>query len=178
MRIPMTDITKLSTEVLLAAQNGDHQAYAAVLRASAKELERYFTRRIFAGSGLEAEDLMQDCLLALHAKWHTYDVSRSYLPWLRAIAAHKLIDALRRRKRGHVTLESVEAWLAAPEAVQTFNLSHLLGLLPPDQQEAVARVKLQEQSVAQVATSMNRSEGSVKQLVHRGLAALRKKVAS
>jgi RNA polymerase sigma-70 factor, ECF subfamily len=174
----MTDIARLSSEVLSAAQNGDQQAYEVVLRCSARELERYFTRRIFAGSGLEAEDLMQDCLLALHAKWHTYDVSRPYLPWLRAIAAHKLIDALRRRKQGHLTLESVEAWLAAPEAVQPLNLSHLLGLLPPDQQEALTRVKLHEQSVAQVATSMNRSEGSVKQLVHRGLTALRKKVAS
>ncbi len=42
---------------------------------------------------------MQEILLAVHLKRHTWDADAPFAPWLFAIARNKLIDALRRRGR-------------------------------------------------------------------------------
>ena len=47
----------------------------------------------------QSEDIVQDILLAVHLKRHTWDVNAPFAPWLFAIARNKLIDALRRRGR-------------------------------------------------------------------------------
>ena len=44
------------------------------------------------------EDAVQDVLLAIHEKRHTYDPKRSLAPWLAAIARYKWIDRLRSLK--------------------------------------------------------------------------------
>lgn len=48
----------------------------------------------------DTEDLVQECLLALHLKSHTYDAHLPFEPWLYAVARYKLIDLLRRRQPG------------------------------------------------------------------------------
>jgi RNA polymerase sigma-70 factor (ECF subfamily) len=158
-----------------AAAAGDTAAYAAILHWSAERLRRTLSRMVFAGSALEVEDLVQECLLAVHAKWHTYDTSRPYGPWLKAVARHKLTDALRRR-RLHVPLEDIEQTLAADEQPEKSDLSPLLATLPDSQREAIRLTKLEELSVAQAAAQLGRSEGAIKVLVHRGLETLRRKV--
>ena len=47
----------------------------------------------------QAEDIVQDILLAVHLKRQTWDADAPFAPWLFAIARNKLIDALRRRGR-------------------------------------------------------------------------------
>ena len=42
---------------------------------------------------------MQDILLAVHLKRHTWDAGASFAPWLFAIARNKLVDTLRRGGR-------------------------------------------------------------------------------
>jgi DNA-directed RNA polymerase specialized sigma24 family protein len=44
------------------------------------------------------DDVVQDALIALHEKRHTYDPSRPFGAWLAAIARYKWIDALRTMK--------------------------------------------------------------------------------
>ncbi len=47
----------------------------------------------------DAEDVVQETLLAIHLKRQSWDEEAPFGPWLRAIARHKMIDALRRRGR-------------------------------------------------------------------------------
>ncbi len=42
---------------------------------------------------------VQDTLISIHQKRHTYDPSRPFEAWLGAIAHHKWIDRLRALKR-------------------------------------------------------------------------------
>ncbi len=42
---------------------------------------------------------MQEVLLAVHLKRHTYDPAAPFAPWLFAVTRNKVIDALRRRGR-------------------------------------------------------------------------------
>src|SRR6185295_18266497 len=80
---------------------GDSAAYQGLLSAIAPVL-RATARRGLARAGQpvdQAEDIVQDILLAVHLKRHTWDANAPFAPWLFAIARNKLIDALRRRGR-------------------------------------------------------------------------------
>src|SRR4051794_38095286 len=78
---------------------GDNAAYRRLLSAIAPVL-RATARRGLARAGQpvdQAEDIVQDILLAVHLKRHTWDADAPFAPWLFAIARNKLIDWLRRR---------------------------------------------------------------------------------
>src|SRR3982075_3317848 len=84
-----------------SAMSGDDAAYHRLLKAVTPVL-RAAARRGLARAGQavdQAEDIVQDILLAVHLKRHTWDANAPFAPWLFAIARNKLIDALRRRGR-------------------------------------------------------------------------------
>src|SRR5436189_6470231 len=86
---------------MLAANAGDGTAYHRLLSAITPVL-RASAQRGLARAGQpvdQSEDIVQDILLAVHLKRHTWDVSAPFAPWLFAVARNKLIDALRRRGR-------------------------------------------------------------------------------
>src|SRR6202451_2695429 len=89
------------------AISGDNAAYHRLLKAVTPVL-RAGARRGLARAGQpvdQSEDVVQDILLAVHLKRHTWDANAPFGPWLFAIARNKLIDALRRRgRRGFVKL--------------------------------------------------------------------------
>ena len=59
-------------------------------------------RGAFSRAGVgdaDVEDAVQETLLAIHLKRHTWDPEQPLAPWVYAIARHKVVDALRRRGR-------------------------------------------------------------------------------
>src|SRR5262245_47067449 len=84
-----------------AANRGCARSYAWLLAGIAAGLRGIGTRdlaRFGFGSG-DVEDVVQECLLAIHQKRHTWDERRPIVPWVRAIARHKTIDRVRQRAR-------------------------------------------------------------------------------
>ena len=77
---------------MAAAQRGDASAYHRLLSEVAIWLRRYYARRLPPAM---IDDTIQDTLIAVHEKRHTYDPSRPFGAWLAAIARYKWIDALR-----------------------------------------------------------------------------------
>src|SRR5881227_221026 len=80
---------------------GDGGAYHRLLSAITPVL-RAMARRGLARAGQpvdQSEDIVQEILLAVHLKRHTWDANAPLAPWLFAIARNKLIDWLRRRGR-------------------------------------------------------------------------------
>lgn len=78
---------------------GDDGAYRQLLGAVTPIL-RAVARRGLARAGQpvnQSEDILQDTLLAVHLKRHTWDSEALVSPWLFAIARNKLVDGLRRR---------------------------------------------------------------------------------
>lgn len=58
------------------------------------------------GNASAVEDVVQETLLAIHLKRHTWDARQPLLPWVRVVAYHKVIDSLRRRGSAkHVPIE-------------------------------------------------------------------------
>ena len=165
-------------DALRRANGGDGQAYARFLGEVAAVLRPVIARRC---DPAEAEDVVQEVLLALHAKRATWDGARPVLPWIRAIARHKLTDALRRHYRQGRHLERPladrpdEAAEALPELLLDLD-RHLAGL--PERQRAVVRaLGLEGASVPAVAERFRISRVAVRVAFHRGLAALARRAA-
>jgi RNA polymerase sigma-70 factor (ECF subfamily) len=176
----MTQSQEIELKALvLRSHQGDPAAYQTLLSRLAPRLRAYHKRKLaMAGRcAEEAEDLVQETLLAIHLKRHTYDPDALFTPWLHAIARYKLIDHLR---RGGVSVREVPIDehhdLMAPDdhvALEcTRDMATLLNRLPARTRLAIESVKLEGKSVSETATRYGMSESNVKISIHRGLKAL------
>lgn len=86
-----------SQDRLEAAKRGDVEAFGELVRAFEPDVAR-LCRRIL-GACEEARDATQECFERAQAALDTHDAERPFRPWLLGIAAHRAIDALRRRRR-------------------------------------------------------------------------------
>lgn len=161
-----------------AAMDGDGAAYRTLLLSLSHSL-RAAVRRGFSQAGAplgDVEDVVQETLLALHLKRNTWDPSQPLGPWVRAIARHKLIDALRRRgRRIQVPIESVLDLLAIEEdnsGVDRHDAERLVAGLRGRQREVVRAISLEGQSIREVAQRLQMKEVAVRVALHRGLKAL------
>ena len=97
---------------------GDAAAYQRFLGDVAPHL-RASARRGCNRYGLpsaDAEDVVQEVLLAVHLKRGSWDINRPIGPWLSVILRHKLIDQLRRRGRSvSVPIEDVAELIGTEE---------------------------------------------------------------
>src|SRR6478752_10173919 len=82
--------------LLASGLGGDPRAYREFLDALSAHL-RAFLRRRLTRLPDEVEDLVQECLLAIHNQRHTYDPDQPLTAWVHAIATYKLVDLMRRR---------------------------------------------------------------------------------
>src|SRR5260370_27615008 len=78
--------------LMLAGLGGDAAAHKALLTRLSANLRAYFkTQLARIGKGpADAEDLVQETLIALHARRHTYDRSKPLTPWVYAPARCRL----------------------------------------------------------------------------------------
>src|SRR5229473_5559295 len=86
--------------LMSAGLSGDANAHRTLLTLVSGRLRAYFgTRLARIGHGaVETEDLVQEVLIAVHTRRHTYDVSQPFTPWLYGIARYKFLDYLRRTR--------------------------------------------------------------------------------
>jgi RNA polymerase sigma-70 factor (ECF subfamily) len=161
-----------------AANRGCAHSYAHLLRSIAAALRVVGARdlaRFGFGSG-EIEDVVQDCLLAVHLKRHTWDETRPFVPWVRAISRHKIIDKIRQRARAaEVPLEHHEDFLAASEPSDNISsgvAERYLASLPSRQRAVITALALDGATVSETAQKLDMSPGAVRVAMHRGLTAL------
>lgn len=163
--------------LFLQGLQGNAAAYRAFLQQASKYLRAFVARRLY-GWPDEVEDLVQECLLAMHNQRHTYQPDQPLTAWAHAIARYKLIDVLRAksaREALHDPLDDEMALFAesTEEAGHARrDLDGLLEALPDKQRLPIRHVKLEGRSVAETATLTGLSESAVKVNIHRGLKAL------
>ena len=170
--------------LMRASLGGDAFAYRALLSQLSAILRAYYKGRLarIGRSATEAEDLMQEALMAIHTRRHTYDPAEALTPWVYAIARYKLIDHLRRTRASmsDIPIEDAEEIMAQDDYIGTESandLTKLLSHLPEKMRRAIQSVKLDGLSVTEAASRCGMSESAVKVNVHRGLKALGASIA-
>lgn len=166
------------TGLMRSAMAGDAAAYHRLLKAITPVL-RATSRRGLVSAGQspdQAEDIVQDILLAVHLKRHTWDANAPFAPWLFAIARNKLIDALRRRgRRVFVNIDDFAETLPEepkPETASATEVTAQLELLPARQREVLQSIAVESASIKDTARKFAMSEGAVRVALHRALASL------
>ncbi len=172
--------------LMAQAQAGEKAAYAALLRAVVPVAAAVARRQGVPSE--QVDDVVQEVLLTLHRARATYDPRRPFLPWLRAIAQRRAVDALRSRGRGPAReVQDEIAYMNEPSpehdrdaaldaAADAGRLQAAIATLPPGQRQAVELLALQEQTLAEAANATGRSAGALKVNLHRAVAALRRKL--
>ncbi len=148
--------------------------YAATLRRSAF---------LFCGDWHLAEDLMQTTLIKVYRSWSRVQRDESLANYGRTVLLRTWLDEKRRPwRRSEFSEASLpETPAAGPDPAERLWARDLVhqGLLrlPPRQRAAVVLRYFDDLSVAETATVMRCSEGTVKSQTARGLDALRASVA-
>lgn len=166
------------TDLMRSANAGDNAAYHNLLKAVTPVL-RAAARRGLARAGQpvdQSEDIVQEILLAVHLKKHTWDANAPFAPWLFTIARNKLIDALRRRgRRIFVNIDDFAEIIPGEQAEDTLPpgevAAHLAGL-PSRQRDVLQSIAVESVSIRDTAKKLAMSEGAVRVALHRGLASL------
>jgi len=166
-------------ELMRAANRGDAGAYRSLLGELTLVL-RGVAARGFSRYGLgseDVEDVVQETLLAVHLKRHTWDEGQPLLPWVRAITQNKLVDNLRRRgRRVHVPIDDISETLADDRQPADMNVDaeRVLASLEGRQREIVLAISIKGESTRQVAERLGMKEGAVRVALHRALQSMAK----
>ena len=170
------------TGLMRLAISGDSGAYHRLLKALTPVL-RAGARRGLARAGQpvdQSEDIVQDILLAVHLKRHTWDTNAPFAPWLFAIARNKLIDALRRRgRRVFVNIDDFAETIPDEPAAETASAGEIaaqLRTLPPRQRDVLQSIAVESASIRDTAAKFAMSEGAVRVALHRALTSLTAKL--
>jgi RNA polymerase sigma-70 factor, ECF subfamily len=165
--------------LMIAGLKGDAAAHRALLTTLSGHLRSYYKRRLNrAGQGSEeVEDLVQETLIAVHTKRHTYDPEQLLTPWVYAIARYRLIDHLRKKRSAmtNIPIEDAEELITHDDQLaseSSLDIEKLLSRLPNKARLAIQYVKLEGLSVVEAATRCGSSESAIKVNVHRGMKAL------
>jgi RNA polymerase sigma-70 factor (ECF subfamily) len=162
------------TTLMEQSLDGDCDAYGRLLSALTSVLRRAVRARA-RSAGLDPEDVVQEVLMALHAKRNTWGRGTPVAPWVSAIARNKIVDAHRRRGRHpEVDLDSVEGSLHQPgdDTDITRDLEHGLAALPANQRRVVEAISLQGYSAQEAASLLRMSAGGVRVTLHRAIKTL------
>lgn len=160
---------------------GDSHAYHKLLTAVTPHLRVIARKRCdqFCAPLSEAEDVVQEVLLALHLKRGTWDTSRPLGPWISAIVRNKVVDSLRRRGRqAAVPLEDVVATFESNQGIAVsdqIDIKRIVEKLKDPQRTIVQSISIEGASIRETADRLEMSEVAVRVALHRalkGLAAL------
>src|SRR5882672_5421479 len=123
--------------LMIAGLAGNAAAHRRLLDRLSGRLRAYYKSRLarIGRSATDAEDLVQEVLLAIHTRRHTYDPAELLTPWVHAIARYKLIDHLRRTRTSmsNVPIDDAADLVAQKDqgsAESNHDLGRLLGQLP------------------------------------------------
>ncbi|MEQ1717033.1 MAG: sigma-70 family RNA polymerase sigma factor [Hyphomicrobium sp.] len=166
------------SDLMRAAIQGDGGAYKTLLNDLSRAL-RATVRRGMGGaevSGADAEDVVQEVILAIHMKRHTWDQSKPIGPWIMAITRNKMIDEIRRRgRRTEVPIDGYLDVLEATgqdDAIHAYDAARVLNGLKGKSRDIVQSIAIDGATARDVAERLGMTEVAVRVSLHRSLKTL------
>lgn len=153
--------------------SGNEKSYSQFLTALTPYLRGFFRKRMQSCPD-QVEDLVQETLIAIHIKKHTYDTTLPISAWIHAIAKYKYVDFLRTRhhKIAHESFDEATDLLVSCDNVaqeSRRDIEKLLDGLPTSFSVPIQLTKLEGYSVKEASKISGMSESAIKIGVHRGL---------
>ena len=177
----MTEQTTNFEALMRSSLQGDRQAYAELLRETARLLRPYLSHRLRFDS--EMDDVLQEILISVHKARHTYDGERPYKPWVYAIARFRLQDYLRThyadQLRHAVDIADLENILhedVTEPAISYESISGEVGKLSEKQAAIVQLMHRDGYTAKETAEKLGMTESAVKVAAHRAYKVLRDKL--
>jgi RNA polymerase sigma-70 factor (TIGR02960 family) len=190
---------RVTEQTLASARGGDEAAFRELTDPYRRELQLHIYRIV--GSAQDAEDLLQETLLAAWRGLAGFEERASIRAWLYRIATNRSLDVLRASRRRHesrmtempeptrygepiwlqpypdVLLEGIPDHAPGPEALyevkEAVALAFIAGLqhLPPQQRAVLVLRDVLGFRAAEVAETLDTTEASVNSLLRRARAA-------
>ncbi len=161
---------------LRTALGGDQAAYRRFLQDVTPVIRGIVRTRLVNQNRQTVEDVLQETLLAVHAKRHTWKQDQPVLPWVYAIARYKTIDALRRSgiEKRYSSNEGVQEELVAADTGPEIDMDMDTAVAQLDGrvQQVVRAMGIEGASVAEIGKRLDISDNAVRVAFHRGLAQL------
>lgn len=161
---------------LRLALSGEQASYRQFLQEVTPVVRGIVRTRLASLDAQSIEDAVQEALLAVHAKRHTWQQDQPVLPWLYAIARYKAIDALRQHgaASAHVPIEDVADELEAVDSapVRDMDVATAVAQLDGRTRQVVRAMGVEGASVRETGDRLGISENAVRVAFHRGLAQL------
>lgn len=158
-----------------SAQTGDVAAYRELLTGLYSFLKNYLQKRIFERSDIE--EVTQEILMAVHKSLHTFDPQKSFMSWLLAITEYKVVDYLRELKKhsSQSDFDSLSNFFSGTQADSDLriDIDKAMNRLNARERTVLKLLKVEGQSVNEVANQLNLTEGNVKIIAHRAYTNLR-----
>ncbi len=163
--------------LLARVRDGDHDAYAAVVRRHSAMAIR---TAAMLGAGTDAEDVAQEAFVKAYRALGRFRPGAPFRPWLLAIVANEarnLHRTVRRRSDRELRPLADVPTDGPAEALEIRERQQLvrraLDALPADQREVLVCRYLLELDERETATVLGLSPGTVKSRTSRGLRRLR-----
>ena len=155
--------------------DGSDSEYVAYVHGRATALRR--TAYLLCGDVHQADDLVQETVTKLYARWERMSRVDNLDGYVHAILVRTFLDEKRRgwwKVRLGVPPERPAPAAGQPDVEERTVLRTALSQVPPRQQAVLVLRFLCDQPVSDVARALGCSEGTVKSQTAHGLAALRR----
>jgi len=166
-------------ELARLAREGDSDAFGQLVERYALAARR--VARAVLRDDDEADDAVQDGVLAAWRAIERYDPARPFRPWMMRIVVNAALDLRRRDKvrRTEMIPETVESRTIGPDratdsVILGAQLRAALAELPERQRVAVVLFDAEGYSHAEIAAMLEVPEGTVRSYVFHGRRALRR----
>ena len=173
-------LSQLTDERLVALiRDGRDDAFGAIHDRYRERLVA-FARRLLQGTGLDAEDVVQDAFMRALAGLRATDGEMHLKPWLYMIGRNRAMDELRKPARAVAELDEVlhlapagdDPALRATERERLRELLDDIGRLPERQRLALVMRELDGATHEQMAATLGTTIPATKSLLVRARTAL------
>jgi RNA polymerase sigma-70 factor (ECF subfamily) len=166
--------------IIKQAKNGDSEAFGQLYDHYEEQIYRFIYLK--TGQKEDAEDLTHQVFLQAFRKIKDYkDFGFPFSSWLYRIARNEVIDFYRSKKT-NIPLEDVDNVLKSEEdkkndldfKIQLEEVKKAISKLKPEYQDVIIMRFIEDLSIKEVSRILNKSEGAIKLIQHRAMAALKK----
>ena len=177
---PETSEKSKVEKLVVQAVNGNTDAFGDLYIIFVEKIYRYVFYHI--KSKTDAEDITGEVFLKA---WRAISSCRgkenAFSPWLYRIAHNQLVDEIRKRQRQpSLELDDVETISDSENSVERYSeqqeLLKLIDRLPSNQRRVIILKFIEGMDYKEIAKIMGKSEGALRVMQMRALAALKKEL--